>query len=708
MHKGKIGLLAAALLLALGLCSGALGEITSEPMRIVPTERVNLNLESTRGVVRHAKYDATTGVYTITVDDAATDWRTALINSEGGLMMPAVFFGFTPPANAAFFVQVNGGFSPETLAIQLNEMERYEEEYQPVEPGMTVQNGEILGEFLADRNVFAIGDSMINDRTDPENTEPYMIAVRWYDADRNYLFSEQLFPELIRTRPNTTISVKSFLVPNGSLQANTTGLPGLDMKRGSQSEVIYTVKNDEQLMAAAAQRRDYSVYTGVTAPVGAVSCGLLDPGEPDENESMCAVTNGRVELALEFAFAEDEMGMRMTLMEQNDRPYVLRWKDARGNMILDQLLFLRLTTPNNKPAACYVAQWQPVPRERLALNQNALGSAAGYDYDEAWGWIQYHFDEEKLDASQLASSRIQLQVKAPAGARYCRINGGGGSNFTGEDPSLKHMIDTAMKRDYPWNQFAVDQTGLLEVKDAELYRAIPVEDLVTVYLPNVETRENFGGIYELYWYAEDSRDAEPILMEYINETGDAMGYTMEGAPVENEDEIEFVNPDAFVYVSLGDWRLVIEKYPQRGNHAVHYMLHLEDWDGNYVEPGEAMVLYMGYPEGCSYGDGNRYFIRHYHQETVDGNYDAYEDVELTTTAAGIRFTTASFSPFVLGWTAGEKPEETPVPTPAPTLAPTEDIPQTGDATPVALLAAIALLGMALLLTELRRGRKHSN
>ena len=147
MHKGKIGLLAAALLLALGLCSGALGEITSEPMRIVPTERVNLNLESTRGVVRHAKYDATTGVYTITVDDAATDWRTALINSEAGLMMPAVFFGFTPPANAAFFVQVNGGFSPETLAIQLNEMELYEEEYQPVEPGKTVQNGEILASF---------------------------------------------------------------------------------------------------------------------------------------------------------------------------------------------------------------------------------------------------------------------------------------------------------------------------------------------------------------------------------------------------------------------------------------------------------------------------------------------------------------------------------------------------------------------------------
>ena len=142
--------------------------------------------------------------------------------------------------------------------------------------------------------------------------------------------------------------------------------------------------------------------------------------------------------------------------------------------------------------------------------------------------------------------------------------------------------------------------------------------------------------------------------------------------------------------SLRDCRLVVTQYPQSGEDALYYELHLEDERGQVIEPSRQAVLYLPYPQGHAYGQQEwAYQLLHY-----DVDFQRSVTIPLVQTPKGLRCETASFSPFVLGWAKAPAPTQTVQPAPsAPPVMP----PKTGDPSEPFLwmmVLALGLLGMS--------------
>jgi hypothetical protein len=129
--------------------------------------------------------------------------------------------------------------------------------------------------------------------------------------------------------------------------------------------------------------------------------------------------------------------------------------------------------------------------------------------------------------------------------------------------------------------------------------------------------------------------------------------------------------------------VVSVRMPQSGENVLRYEIALQDADGNAVKPGQAVYVYLPYPdekgmEDCLYDE-----FAVFHQLT-DGSYEEYstENGKLELTPYGLRMEVSSFSPYFLSWAEGA-PQEEILPDPS-------ELPSTGDRSHLpACLAALA-------------------
>lgn len=533
------------------------------------------------------------------------------------------------------------------------------------------ENAESVGEIVADQ-------CMLIPEFSSSGGGGYFIA--WMDADLyNKLYPDEMYPD---GYPFTAEEIKAneqglfffeyvelrvvmdttepFYVPFRSLSkatmapTKTTSLmpSSLEVKDILNGDIIYSVGDltDNVDAPLVLNAPDNAAYLAVFSPM----FESLDTAE-------------RIPVSEGEATYWHQIHRDTCVLEEQ---LVAVWLDENSNMLDYGVFWLHAETENYKPTGWYVdsvelndgqtVTWEAPPSSRIVMENNCADLGVGVSYDPESGVFHVSYDAVKDISGNLG--HVKLSIKAPDGMTAARINHGGGNMIMGPDEGIAqgthHII---VDQSYITTE-SVDENNMITLLDREPlrhYAAGPVD----VYVQMDSVWPYGGGQYVIYWYeneaAANNDPGHPEKIEYIADTTDAICVTtrteivdseeaIQGGPVQN---VTCVSPDHHGK----DWHLVIRRHPQRGNHACHWELYLENECGDYEPLDGETTFYMPYPNGHSYDhehdcardkDGNEasYEIYHY-----NASYDSCDVVTAQPTEYGIKFVTKSLSPFVLDW-----------------------------------------------------------
>lgn len=623
----------------------------------VPVERMDIQLPD--GMV--ANVQKSSGEIKLVINTAQTDWGLVLLESSD-TSYACVNVGIVAPEHAAFYVAEFGNSSDEEALAGLNDQTEWAEEngfsdedYQVTWDDRTIKNGQDVA--------FCVNDYRI--------IQPYeedcSIYVRWFDSDQQEISTEKLRFTNTHT-VGRGVYAPLYLIDSEDIQANADNLSGVQ-SQAAPGEVTYTAS------ASAYNRR---IVTGVRMPEGAVRCesvSLFDGNETLKNR------NG---------YALVKTGVPKTGAPR--ATYGLKFYDDDDNLIGCGSLAVQIITSETEPWAAYISGWESVPADHLSV---AVNGQSGIRMPYQGGILSYDYSEIVNDPELLKNCTAQVSVSPPEKAAFVRMNCfGGGEGLLGNHMSFEEA------NDYIYHEENLeDVSGPYTVFDRPILREINTYDNVTLFVPTTPIRLDAGLIYYFYWYdsEEAAKENKPFAIWWFADRS-APFITSFVNPLQKTESGLSSGYDGAVAIGDEGWSLVTEYYLQEGENAQHYELHLVDENGNTVSPERDMVVYLPYPEGCSYDDGTTYALRH---------YDAYGVSErvatLTPTEIGLRFEISSFSPFVLTWSGSPAQGETPVPanTPVPDVS---RLPRTGDSTPIGWIVGMLALSAAILCLMLTRRR----
>lgn len=649
--KRMAGMLCLLLALLAGSCALADG------FSAVPEERMALYVPD--GMV--ANDQKSPGEMRLAINTAKTDWGLALLEC-GDTSWACVNVGVYAPNDAVFYVADFGngsdeealdGLDAQTVRAQRDDFD--DEEYWVAQSGPTVMNGMDVALCVNDYRIIQPFE------------EDCSIYVRWFDADQKEISTEKL-----RFTNTHTVSkgvyAPLYLIDSEDIKANVDNLAAVHQSRTEPGEVIYTV---------SASSSNEQVVTGVRMPDGAVRCESVSLF--DGNETLTT---------------RDGYALVKTRLPRTGAPKTtvgLKFYDGEDHLIGCGSLAIQCRTSEVEPWAAYMNGWDHVPADHLSVTINGQ-SGIQMPYED--GILSYDYSEIVSDPELLRICTAQVSVTPPEKAAFVRMNcSGGGEGLLGNHGNIDEVND--------WISWCDPEavTGQYSAFESRILSEINTYDGVTLFVPTTPTLLDAGLIYYFYWYEseEAAKENKPFAIWWFAERSAPFVKTIVN-PLQKTESGLSSGYDGAVAIGNEGWSLVTEYYLQEGENAQHYELHLVDANGNTVSPDRDMVVYLPYPEGCAYGDGTTYALRHY---DVGGTIETV--TTLTPTEIGLRFEIKSFSPFVLTWTDTPLKGETPAPadTPAPDVS---RLPQTGDSTPVGPLVGMLALAAVILCLMLARRR----
>lgn len=377
--------------------------------------------------------------------------------------------------------------------------------------------------------------------------------------------------------------------------------------------------------------------------------------------------------------------------------YTLQWQTPWDAVVAYGELVVNVIPAEHELCAFYQKSllgvpMQPVPEDRIQVDNQAEN--CGIVVEKANGFVRYTHDGNTVASGDPGD--VTIRVEPHDDYAYFRLGGAGGSDVYGHAESrIMMMYEDAMLK--PYQKASSNLINVTGTTPLIAYQAGPMK----VYLQNSEIMDWMNaGVNLILWYEteEQALTGKPSLIEFVAEEETKFMIPIRLDLVNHEHHITKPVKNVTIIKPLGrewkDWKLNVRIDPQRGTNAWHYELYLEsDTDALRhiaLPKDQPLVVYMPYPEGYSANSKEQFEV--YHFENAEGVYKTLEVLKAEKTPFGIRFEVTSLSPFVLS-VASENP---------PAAALPENLPQTGDSTPLTawmLLAAASTIGVWLFLKK---------
>ncbi|MBQ7867283.1 MAG: hypothetical protein IJ354_03965 [Clostridia bacterium] len=343
---------------------------------------------------------------------------------------------------------------------------------------------------------------------------------------------------------------------------------------------------------------------------------------------------------------------------------------------------------------------QPVPLERLKVENGAAKTGYDYRYDPSTGHLNTFYQRNSASNSSSAEGEFYYYVepyqerdeetgeviREAKYFKYTNMERSGG--IFGKGTST--VADFSMEREWGGAAESVDNYPPCQLYEA--FRKIkPTDNKIAIYYPGRFLPHYMANLMIIYWY-ENPDDEEPMYREYLWETTTPFVAVDYYRPTASESNLpkpvtrpHIIAPDG---MDLKKVNLVVTTYHQEGDNAQHYELRMEDDNGNPVELAEGVTIYLPYPEGC---DVNSFCtLRHYSSDLYSVHSPKLNGVPVIVTATeyGLKFETQTFSPFILSWEDEEEEAAA--------------VPQTGDASHPGMMTVLLMLSAVVWLTLARR------
>ncbi len=573
------------------------------------------------------------GELRITIDDLKTDWGRAMLYGYDSSAVD-VDIRIEGPADAAYYVLTSGEEGDETERIEeLNEWDK--EDY--IE-GSLAANGMTVAQCVNEYRAVM-----------PWAEENYLY-IRWFNEDKEEIQTEKLHVSVSHTQSKGVHAPVYTILPE-LIQPDRNSA---DVLRASADDgvVTYVVAVQEKEKGNHARP---GVVTGVSVPEGAVACKRLSLYEGD---CELEIVNGMISVETEIP----RKGI--------DRcTYGLEFLDQGGEVISCGLLTVQFVTAEMEPWPSYVDRFKPVPSDKLLVE---IGGASGVAMPYENGMLSYDYARLADTPQAIESGEINVRVEPHPQAKYVKVAYvGGGEGLLGRREDEEESFSEALE----WADEAAAVRGPVEVIRCPALNGFDMANGPTLYVPTVPTNLDAGMAYILFWFKskEAVQNDDPCEVWWFAETSEPFVKAIEKEAVLSEEQMGELDGGA-VIISDKNWIMVTELLLSDAADKQHYELRLIDGNGMPVNLDKEHVVYLPYPPGGSFEDGRVYTLRHY---LPDGRVIP---VELTPTKKGLRFKTASFSPFVLAWEAASQ---------------TAQLPQTGDDSSIGVWISLLILCAAV-------------
>lgn len=684
--KRRLGLVFVLLLLLVCWCSTAMAVENSYGVEIHPVAEDKYTYSVPDGL--KATLSKSGNVLNVHVNSAASDWAQLLANGSANCGLEG-----TAPAGET----VTGCYSlscslatKEDADFAIDFMEWMIADWQSDVTTWTESVG--VGYFDAEHALF------MPRATSAENPDTLLFC--WINsADPSYRYYEWIDIVISNTAD------KAFAVPYRNVLAETfepcdevittDKLVVSDMQDGY---LEYTILSDE----AVNEQPMYALR--FKAPAGAVRATL---NAQYSFSGEAAVENGT-------ATFYDVESLDPTSVREHH--FTLAWYGSNGKVVDYGNFTMQAILNTDEICLSKVADFHPVPANRLSVKNGFASAGIEYTYDDTTGILHATHNGKIFVSGEV--DRFLVTVTPPEGATHYRVSCDMGiDSLYGSPDMFVESVDFNITFNTP-DVYSIDEPCYTWMNPL-LY---PMQaETSTVYLQSVEASRYKGGAGAVYWYAsQDDAENHPenfLRREYVLLTADK--FLVEEYTDMVADEAQITSPVKKV-ICIGNhpWRLKVLHHPQKGERTRHYELQMVNDTGAPQGLDEPVVFYMPYPEGIDPDKEYDYELLHF-----DSNYRQNVKVDVTPTAYGLRFEVSSLSPFVISYdevipvtptpepTATPETTATPAPTatatPTATLAPTAvptatptatpkpiDVPKTGDNSPLALLSLLAVLSLA--------------
>ena len=712
--KKYLTLVLCALLVALA------GTAAAATVNAVPTDRVTFDLfDGLQGAETHSYQN---GVYRVDINTPKADWKKLVSTYRN----PCVFWSIKAPEGIGvgdyalwlFWSYEDDGTAPSTQFMYDKMQENIKDNvYFKIEK--VNSDGSVFSEEAnrkwqppETKDSVNFGDFDVNTSYAQPYDNGLAVMVAWFTEDENgnkvlHDAGYERLDIVVKHSSLNAIKVPQFQLVPASRILQDPGCTQKDFykfqKANGMVDFIYTQKPSVR----------YSANYLVAPPAGAT------------HYAWRYYNGGRISQLIErngAGYAQRSMstggsGDKMANINDIDFLTFYQQQSDGSYKVLEELRCSASLYPvENYYWPAYDDQFQPFPDGRISFSNTAAGAGFSYDYTD------YDNDDGKSKRGELVlnwgkpgstpstaalEGGLKITVSPPSSEYqyykyWWRGSGGWRGNLgTGGDYFKWLEEELNQKGAGAYQVLSIEKDGL-PTDEMEAFRKItPADnDAITIYAPTAEGPDMLIAMI-IYWYkTPDASDAPH--REYIWRTHTGGLQTTYVAPVKELDDFHdhpqfgqqpiFKGPPGQEHI-WGEWQLMVTTYYQAGTNARHYELALLDKDGVPIQPKWKVFIYLPYPEGVTYEtvSGKQFELRHYESNFYSGDVDnpTGEVIPVIPTEYGLMYETDSFSPFIVSW----EDEAPAVP------APPANIPQTGDNTPVMLLAVLMILAAALLLRK---------
>ncbi|MBQ2699929.1 MAG: hypothetical protein IJF65_02120, partial [Clostridia bacterium] len=665
-------------------------------------------------------YDATTGIVNILIDAEATNWEYVLTCGfdASNKTVGALRVGFTPDSRAVMVKDVAGGMQLGNGIMDMLEKGK-PSNIADYSGGMGVY-GIIIGRYEEGKQLFY--------PLDPDSEHFGGIIVEWCDAEGNRATDDsgsdlpyEMIRYIIRFTDYSAIETSFAKVPEEDIYSITAkqGLENL-VTQIENGLVVYTSSDTEN-----------PLYETVV---------MVPQIEGVDTSSWKAYLNGEVEgpdlMMPAGAFGLPRRGVKIDYeVMESDQDIVwnetntIYWVDANEKVQMVQKLQLQIAHGSAKPWPEYFNN-DPIPL--TPFPEGAVTATLGGDipgikmtYDPQTGMLDYAVtdNEALVTAAQRrnllnALGKIQFDFETPAGAAYYRKYLTGDPVIYGRDPGLGYYPFADGNTLYVGDGHdplpaagrytETRNTPFFSVKSIELSEG-EVGQIFYSSDPTMVTE--YAGFVDLYFWYANADDEMPIAANYIIRTFDSVELLCETDALEiGKDTIDWDHYEGKPWIwvdgdrqGMGQGKLTLSavQSPMSPN-ACLYELKLKNGKDETVELQGQGIVGLPYPDG--YDETNyqelEIVVIHYSEDgTGQKETFSFEQGNLRAVKGGIEIAVSDLSPFSVSWKL-KATSATPTPTPAtPTPTPATPTPvppappATGDNTPLALWALMAMVGL---------------
>lgn len=605
----------------------------------VPASRMSGDFADVYGLVGTARFSD--GVFGYEINSAQTDWSKVVAYS-GGAQDIMLGINITPPANAEFFVAQS--WEGDVDAEVSDQMATDELDAAGSIHMNPISNLTKIKGFLS---------IQIANYIEAENTvlmKPRypckLLAVRWFDSNRQPIFSEKMSFNITHTSNKPQMIMPSAiasnrLIPNANNIADVTASI-------SKNRLIY------KLTSATYGEP----LTRIKALQNAVECKVHIGTE----EAVLAIQNDYVDLPFWIA------GNGLT------KNFSLIWTDASGNIIGCESLIITIQCVGASPWPSYVNGWTMAD---VSVSTQNAANILSVPYSN--GIVTFKYSGEYQSNAKLDDTRVVFTVRAPDGANSYRLYVEDtprlyGNQVASSGQTIENDIDFCALEQISDGGFVTYQRPFM--KDGS-------DEDVTVYLSSMYEGTEFGDgmIYVVRWYSDTEGNTPIGSFQWWGTQSDAFYTQVHGQSVSNEGDINAPIVNGCFVDAAGSGNTLNCLYKlQYADSAYYVELSLRNADGWAAQPTSDSVFYLPYPQGYDMNSTLDFTLKHYNIE-----YENYADTSFIKTPFGLRFEADSLSPFVLSWS------KAPVPTPPSTAKPVVP-PKTGDsATPMLWLGIAGVM-----------------